>query len=61
VIAKAQTVVTPIPSVTSDLLLIPQPISRFHRVWPVACLAVALMTTVAWTALLGYGFFRLVF
>ena len=60
-IAKAQTVVTPIPSVTSDLLLIPQPISRFHRVWPVACLAVALMTTVAWTALLGYGFFQLVF
>jgi hypothetical protein len=61
VIAKAQTVVTPFPSVTSDLLLIPQPISRFHRVWPVAGLAVGLMTTVAWTALLGYGLFRLVF
>ena len=60
-IAKAQTVVTPFPSVTSDLLLIPQPISLFHRVWPVAYLAVGLMTTVAWTALLGYGLFRLVF
>ena len=60
-IAKAQTVVTPIPPLTSRPASHFQPISLFHRVWPVACLAVGLMTTMAWTALLGYGLFRLVF
>ena len=37
------------------------PISLFHRISPVASIAVGLIATVAWTALLGYGFFRLVF
>ena len=58
--AKAQAVVTPIRHNVRHGSHSPTNFA-FHRVWPVACLAVALMTTVAWTALLGYGFFRLVF
>ena len=38
-----------------------QPISLFHRVWPVACLAVGLNDYRGLEGPLGYGLFRLVF
>jgi hypothetical protein len=47
-----QVAVLPVPS-------FPPPISLFHRTWPVAGLAIGLVVTVAWTALLGYGLFKL--
>ena len=31
----------------------------FHRVWPPAFLAVALIATIAWVGLLGYELFKL--
>jgi hypothetical protein len=43
-----------------DLSGAPQPVSLFHRTWPLAGLLVALIATVAWIGLLGYGFFKLV-
>ena len=51
---EADVIVAPVPP-------LPHPISRFHRIWPVAALAVGLMVTVAWGGLLGYGLFRLAF
>jgi hypothetical protein len=60
VIATAQAVQTPTPPSTSDLLLIPQPMSLFHRAWPVAVLAAAVIVNLAWMGFLGYGFFKLV-
>ena len=36
------------------------PISLFHRFWAVTTIGVALITTVAWTALLGYGLIQLI-
>jgi hypothetical protein len=60
VIAKAQVVVTPVPPLTSDLQFIPEPISLFHRIWPVAGLATAMIVNLAWMGFLGYGFFKLV-
>ena len=51
---EAEVIVSPVSS-------LPQPISLFGRIWPVAGLAVGLIATVAWTALLGYGLFRLIF
>ena len=58
-IAKAQAVEAPIPASTSDLLLIPQPISLFHQT-PVAVVAAAVIVNLAWMGILGYGFFKLV-
>jgi hypothetical protein len=60
VFAKAQVVETPIPPLTSERPLIPEPISRFHRIWPLAGLAAAMMANLAWMGFLGYGFFKLV-
>jgi hypothetical protein len=60
VIAKAQVVVTPIPPLTSDLPFIPQSISLFGCLWPVAGLAAAVIVNLAWVGYLGYGSFRLV-
>jgi hypothetical protein len=34
--------------------------SVFQRIWPLACLVVALVVTVAWIGVLAYGFFRLI-
>jgi hypothetical protein len=59
VIAKATVVATPIPPLTSDLRFVIQPISLFHRVWPGAVLAAAVIVNLAWIGLLGYGFFKL--
>ena len=59
-IARAQVVETPISTLTSDLLLISQPISLFHRAWPVAVVSTAVIVNLAWMVLLGYGFFKLV-
>ena len=59
-IAKAQAVEAPIPASTSDLLLIPQPMSLFHQTWPVAVVAAAVIVNLAWMGILGYGFFKLV-
>ena len=59
-IAKAQIVATPSSPLTSDLFFIPQPISLFHRTWPVAVLASAVIVNLAWVGFLGYGFFKLV-
>jgi hypothetical protein len=60
VIAKAEVVATPMPRVASHLPFIPEPISLFHRVWPVAGLGAAVIVNVAWMGFLGYGFFKLV-
>jgi hypothetical protein len=60
VIAKAQIVATPSSPLTSDLFFIPQSISLFHRTWPVAVLASAVIVNLAWVGFLGYGFFKLV-
>jgi hypothetical protein len=60
VIAKAQVVVTPILPLTSDLPFIPQSISLFGRVWPVAGLAAAVIVNSVWIGFLGYGFSKLV-
>jgi hypothetical protein len=34
--------------------------SRFHDLWPVAGLMLAVVVNAAWMAVLGYGLFRLV-
>jgi len=60
VIAKAQVVATPIPPLTSDLPFITQPISLFHRIWPVAGSVAAIVVNLAWMSFLGYGLFKLV-
>jgi hypothetical protein len=44
----------------SERPLIPEPIPRFHRIWPIAGLAAAMMVNLAWMGFLGYGFFTLV-
>ena len=59
-IAKAQVVATAMPPLTSDLPFIPESISLFRRLWPVAGLAVAVIVNVVWMGFLGYGFFKLV-
>jgi hypothetical protein len=60
VIAKAQVVATAMPPLTSGLPFIPEPISLFRRIWPVAGLAAAVIVNVVWMGFLGYGFFKLV-
>ena len=60
VIAKVELVVTPIPPLTLDLPFVTQPISLFHRIWPVAGLIVAIIVNLAWMSFLGYGLFKLV-
>jgi hypothetical protein len=60
VIAKAQVVATTIPSLTSDLPFIPEPISLLRRIWPAASLATAVIVNLAWIGFLGYGVFKLV-
>jgi hypothetical protein len=60
VFAEAQVVATPVPPLTSERPLIAEPISRFHRIWPLAGLAAAMMVNLAWMGFLGYGFFKLV-
>ena len=59
-IAKADVVATPISPLASDLHFIPEPISLFRRIWPVAGLAAAVIVNVVWMGVLGYGFFKLV-
>ena len=59
-IAKAAVVATPIPPLASDQPLIPEPISVFRRIWPVAGLVAAIVVNMAWMGFLGYGFFKLV-
>ena len=34
-------------------------LARFHRVWPLAGLALATVVNAAWIGLLGYEFFKL--
>ena len=60
-LAKTQVIVAPALPLTSDLpSSITQPISVFHRVWPVAGLTAAMIVNMAWVGFLGYGFFKLV-
>jgi hypothetical protein len=59
VIAEAEVVATPIPPLTSDLPFIPEPISLFRRIWPVAGLVAAIVVNAAWMGFLGYEFFKL--
>jgi hypothetical protein len=58
VIAKAA--VTPIPPLASVLPFIPEPLSVFRRIWPLAGLVAAIVVNMAWMGFLGYGFFKLV-
>jgi hypothetical protein len=60
VIAKAEVVVMPIPPLTLDLPFVTQPISLFHRIWPLAGLVAAIIVNLAWVGFLGYGLFKLV-
>jgi hypothetical protein len=60
VIAEAQVAAPPILTLTPDLPFISEPISLFHRIWPVAGLVAAFVVNVAWMGFLGYGFFKLV-
>jgi hypothetical protein len=60
VIAKAQVVAAPTLPLASDPPFIAKPISVFHRIWPVASLATAVIVNVAWMGFLGYGFLKLV-
>jgi hypothetical protein len=50
---------------TVEIQVIAQPAPSLprliHGIWPVAGLGVGLIVNVAWMALWGYGFFRLVF
>jgi hypothetical protein len=39
--------------VVAPVTPLPHPISLFHRIWPVALLAVGLTAAVAWAAILG--------
>jgi hypothetical protein len=39
----------------------PAPIALFHRIWPVAGLSIAVVSTVAWSSFFAYMLFRLVF
>ena len=59
-IAKAQVVATAMPPLTPDLPFIPEPISLFHRIWPVAGLVAAIVVNLTWMGFLGFGFFKLV-
>jgi hypothetical protein len=59
-IAEAQVAAPPIPTLTPDLPFIPEPISLFHRIWPVAGLVAAVVVNVAWMGFLGYGLFKLI-
>jgi hypothetical protein len=56
----SQVVLSTVGPLVPDLSGAPQPVSLFHRTWPLAGLLVALIATVAWIGLLGYGFFKLV-
>jgi hypothetical protein len=60
VIPKAVVVATAMPPLASDLSFIPEPISLFRRIWPVAGLLAAIVVNAAWMGFLGYGFFKLV-
>jgi hypothetical protein len=60
VIAKAEVIVTPIQPLTSDFPFITQPISLFHRIWPVGGLIAAVIVNLAWMIFLGYGLFKIV-
>jgi hypothetical protein len=60
VVAKAQVVATPLPPLTSSLPFISEPISLFHRIWPVAGLVAAIVVNLTWMGFLGFGFFKLV-
>jgi hypothetical protein len=60
VIAKAEVLATPIPPVTLELPFITQPISLFHRIWPVAGLIAAIIVNLARMSFLGYELFKLV-
>jgi hypothetical protein len=60
VISKAVVVATAISPLASDLSFIPEPMSLFRRIWPVAGLLAAIVVNVAWMGFLGYGFFKLV-
>ena len=59
-IGKVQVVLTPVLPLVPDLNIVTQPISFFHRIWPVAGLTAALVVNLAWIGLLGYGFFKIV-
>jgi hypothetical protein len=60
VIVKTQVVAASVSPLTSELPFIPEPISVFHRVLPVAGLAAAVIINLAWMGFLGCGFFKLV-
>jgi hypothetical protein len=59
-IAKADAVATPMPSLTADPPYIAKPIPLFQRIWPVSGLIAAIVVNVAWMGLLGYGFIKLI-
>jgi hypothetical protein len=49
-------------TVETRVIMSPVPsISVFYHIWPVAGLGAALIVTAAWTGLLGYELFQLVF
>ena len=53
-IAKAA--VTPIPPLASVLPFIPEPLSVFRRIWPLAGLVAAIVVNMAWMGFPDTGF-----
>jgi hypothetical protein len=53
----AEAVAAPIPAKTFDFVA--QRTSFFTRIWPPAAVGMALLMTMAWMGLLGYGLFKL--
>jgi hypothetical protein len=53
----AEAVAAPSPAKTSNF--VSQRTSSFTRIWPAAAVGVALLMTMAWMGLLGYGLFKL--
>ena len=56
---EAEPVLTPVMPLLPARPLITPAISRFQRSWPVGALAIALVVTVAWIGVLGFGLFKL--
>jgi hypothetical protein len=56
---EVQVALTPVLPLVPGLNFATQPISVFHRIWPVTALAAAVVVNLAWIGLLGYGFFKI--
>jgi hypothetical protein len=56
----AEVALTSVLPVATAPPLVAGAVSRFHRVWPVAALALAVIINMAWIGFLGFEFFKLI-